>query len=226
MQNNKIGVAITTYNRPNIFRKNYEKTRELLPNGAHLVFVEDNGSVRQSGKYCHVFNKRVGIPAAKNKCIELLMSLDCDHLFLFDDDTYPLVTGWHLPYINSPFDHMCYTFLQPQFRDFRHKYHELGNGCMMYMTKRCIEKIGGFDTDFDLGKFEHVEYSRRACNADLIPRPFIDVIGSEKLLYCMDQNPDFQRSMTDNERVFLTAKNANKFYDKMNDKQFKPYSGA
>lgn len=224
MQNNKIGVAITTYNRPDIFPETCKRISELLPDNAEIVFVEDNGNDDLSTPHFHTFNRRVGIPAAKNKCIELLMALDCDHLFLFDDDTYPLMPDWHLPYINSPFDHMCYTFLPPQFRDFSHKYHELGNGCMLYMTKRCIEKIGGFDTDFGLGKFEHVEYSRRAYNANLIPRPFIDVIGSEKLIYCMDQNSEFQRSMTDNERALLTAQNSHKFYDKMNDSHFKPYS--
>jgi hypothetical protein len=30
------------------------------------------------------------------------MDAGCEHLFLFDDDAWPIADNWHLPYIESP----------------------------------------------------------------------------------------------------------------------------
>jgi glycosyltransferase involved in cell wall biosynthesis len=164
-----------------------------------LIIVDDDSDVI----YCDAdyrFETRAGIPASKNKCLELA---EYDHIFLFDDDTYPIADNWYLPYVNSIKEHLCYTFLQAYKVKEGFAYHKLGNGCMMYVTRKCIETIGGFDWRFGLGKYEHVNFSRRIHNACLTESVFMDVVGSDKLLYCMDQKKEVKRSFTHNEMSVL-----------------------
>lgn len=57
------------------------------------------------------FEENVGIARHKNKCLELLADAGCEHLFLFDDDAYPLVEDWWRPYVDSPEPHLMRIFL-------------------------------------------------------------------------------------------------------------------
>src|SRR5690606_29815351 len=151
------------------------------------------------------------------------MESGADHVFLFDDDCYPIAKDWHLPYINSPHPHLCYTFLPHTRIVDGHKYHALGNGCIMYIHRSVVEKIGGFDTRLGLGKFEHVQYSHRAHAAGLIPHPFIDVVGSDKLFHSMDEQNEVIRTFTDEEQRQLLAKNRNHYYKTRNLTEFISY---
>lgn len=190
-----ISIAITTRNRPSEFDLVLSKIKEYTKIPHQLIIVDD----ASDEPYCnatHRFEERSGIPAAKNKCLVLAKH---DHIFLFDDDTYPIANGWYEPYMNSGKEHLCYTFLKSNRQYNWFKYHRLGNGCMMYLTRKCLDIVGGFDWRFGLGKYEHVNLSHRICNAGLIEEPFVDVIGSDKLLYCMDQDKGFQRSFTRSE---------------------------
>lgn len=239
----KIGIAISTCSkRPQYFLTVLAKIKRYRPKNSVIVIVEDFRDITiedhdlTRGYVKHHFKNQVGIPTVKNKCIELLYDQGCEHFFLFDDDVYPIHEHWCQPYINSEYDHLCYTFLENRndvlLRDYTSSYktHLLANGCMMYMSKKCIDTIGGFDTEFGLGKFEHVEYSRRAYNAGVIPYPFIDVAYSDKLFISLDDPKhrleDMQRTFTDEEQIHLASINSSKFYNKMNDKQFKNYKSC
>src|SRR5690606_33861640 len=122
------------------------------------------------------FEYNAGIAAAKNKCIELLD--DCEHIFLFDSDTYPVVRNWHLPYIDSGVKQLSFTF--DRLADGRANGRKLIRehistlkeyaspcGCMLYIHKSVVETIGGFDVDYPQWGMEHVDYSNRAYNAGL-----------------------------------------------------------
>lgn len=206
----KIGIAITTRNRPNEFSQVYEAYKRLTPD-AVIVVVDDASDI----VYCeadYTFRKRAGIPRAKNKCIELLYNAGCTHLFLSDDDTYPLCDVWWKPYVESPYEHLCYTFMHG--REYNgHKRHTLGNGCMMYMTRNVIDTIGGFDICFGLGKYEHTQYSWRVHAFGITPFPFLDVAGSDKLLYCMDSDNGVQRSFTKDEMKMLLKDGYKRFLE-------------
>lgn len=190
-----ISIAITTRNRPEPFWKVLKAIEKHTQCDYQLIVVDD----ASDEPYCNAdyrFETRSGIPAAKNKCLELAKY---DHIFLFDDDTYPIVDGWYLPYMNSGKNHLCYTFLQKYKEKDGFTYHQLGNGCMMYFTRKCLEIVGGFDWNFGLGKYEHVNLSRRIFNAGLTDAPFMDVMGSGNLIYCMDQSGEIERSFTPKE---------------------------
>ena len=190
-----ISIAITTRNRPEPFWKVLRAIEKHTHCEYQLIVVDD----ASEEPYCNAdfrFEQRSGIPAAKNKCLELC---EHDHIFLLDDDTHPIADDWYLPYINSGKNHLCYTFLHKYKEKDGFTYHQLGNGCMMYFTRKCLEVVGGFDWNFGLGKYEHVNLSRRIFNTGLTEAPFMDVVGSGGLLYCMDQSGEVERSFTPEE---------------------------
>jgi len=214
-----ISICITTRNRrESLYQVLYRITMHTtIP--YQLIIVDDASTLH----YCDAtyrFENRAGIPASKNKCLELAKY---DHIFLFDDDTYPIADGWYLPYINSGKEHLCFTFLTAFKRKDGFKYHTLGNGCMLYVTRKCIDTIGGFDWNYGLGKYEHVDFSRRIHNAGLTESVFMDVIGSEKLLYCMDQKKEIARSFTSREMTSLLSSGAKRFAQNRKSSEFINY---
>src|SRR6478609_8577204 len=124
-----ISICITTRNREASFWT-VLKQIHMHTKCEYQLIVVDDASESTYFDTSYRFETRVGIPAAKNKCLELAKY---DHIFLFDDDTYPIADGWYLPYINSGKEHLCYSFL-PYFKEKNgFKYHTLGNGCMLYV---------------------------------------------------------------------------------------------
>lgn len=221
---NKIAICISTRNRPEAFDmclREWVIYVQWSPNVAYFV-VDDASDIPYSNPDFR-FSSRVGIPTVKNKSLELAMDWGSEHIFLCDDDVYPISPNAIIPYINSPHPHLCYTFLPHTRTVDGHKYHALGNGCMMYIHRSVVEKIGGFDTRFALGKFEHVQFSHRVHAAGLIPHPFIDVLGSDKLFHAMDERNEVIRTFTDEERDKLMAENRTHYYKTRNLTEFIPY---
>lgn len=215
-----ISICITTRNRSKSFAMVVDRIEAHTNVPYQLIVVDDASDV----PYCddaYRFSERAGIPAAKNKCLELAKY---DHIFLFDDDTYPIADGWHDAYINSGKEHLCFTFLTKFKTVNGFNYYILGNGCMLYVTRKCIDTIGGFDWNYGLGKYEHVDFSRRIHNAGLTESVFIDVIGSDKLLYCMDQKKEIARSFTSKEMTTLLSSGAKRFAQNRKSSEFIPYA--
>ena len=206
-------VAITTRNRPNELERVLIEVTKYV-NERDIIIVDDASDI----EYCksdYRFETRAGIPRAKNKCISLFMETNSEHLFLLDDDTMPIHQDAFSRYIESPYDHLCYTFLPDHGKLPDHKTHSLGNGCMLYLSRKCIDTVGGFDVSFGMGKYEHSLYSRQAHKSGLIPHPFIDVIGSDKLWYCLDQEKGHKRIFTNQEMTNLLNSGRKHFYDSL-----------
>ncbi|HIF5740232.1 TPA: glycosyltransferase family 2 protein, partial [Enterobacter kobei] len=159
VSHNKIGIAITTYNRPQVLANSLEQHRKHLPAGA-VVFVIDDGSnpPAKVPDWCKLIrhDKSLGIVASKNASLECLMDSGCEHLFLWDDDAYAIADNWHLPYIESPEPHLAYQFLDLAgtnklkdmavlYRDDKHIAYTGQRGVMLYYHRSAIEKVGGFD---------------------------------------------------------------------------------
>jgi hypothetical protein len=101
MNNKKIGIGITTRNRPECLRSCLEHFA-AFGSGDKLVVIDDNSEDAEATrliisestapiayKYSPV---RLGIAKAKNACLSMLS--DCDYVFLFDDDAWPHAYGW------------------------------------------------------------------------------------------------------------------------------------
>lgn len=173
-----------------------------------------------------------GIAVAKNKCLALLD--DCEHIFLFDDDTYAKVEGWYLPYIYSGINHLSFTFshlhngMTNGNRKFEGEYMDCSRfqnpcGCMLYLTKRCLDTVGGFDERFIGWGYEHADYSRRIYNAGLTPYPFMDVKNSLDLLHSMDYYREVQSSVEPIQRAGFIKHNRPLYEQGVNSREYCKY---
>ncbi|HEI4029997.1 TPA: glycosyltransferase family 2 protein [Escherichia coli] len=237
VSHNKIGIAITTHNRPQVLANSLEQHRKHLPAGA-VVFVIDDGSnppAKVPG-WCKLIrhDKSLGIVASKNASLECLMDSGCEHLFLWDDDAYAIADNWHLPYIKSPEPHLAYQFLDlagPRkindmtvlYRDDKHIAYTGQRGVMLYYHRSAIEKVGGFDPVYGRGMYEHPDLALRIYNAGLSTWAFADVAGSEKLIHSMDEYEEVSRSIPRPERESLAKTNA-RIYSARRDSGYSGYA--
>lgn len=233
MKNNfkyKIGIGITTHNRYGVFKKTYEEILKYLPENSKLVVVDDASSLAVP-EATYRFENNVGIAVAKNKCFELLD--DCEHIFLFDDDCYPIVKGWEKPYIESEFNHLMYIFV-----NFKHvKLHDTQvvyqnskviaynhpRGCMLYYKHICLEKAGGMNWKFKKWGEEHGELSQRIYNLGLTPYVYMDIVDSDKLIYSEDEHQSVISTVPYTERRELLKYNSQIREANKLSKEYIPY---
>lgn len=210
----KIGIGITTHNRYEVFKESYDKIVALAPKGAQIVVIDDASKI-PCPEATYRFESNVGIAAAKNKCFELLDKND--HIFLFDDDTYPICKNWYKPYIESPEGHLAYHFFDNHqlrdneywmiWSDSKHRAFPYERGCMLYYKKACLEIVGGMDWRFGKWGWEHPNLADRIFNAGLTTFRNMDVVGSDKLIYSGDENGAVERTTTSKERNAWDIKN-------------------
>ena len=124
---------------------------------------------------------RLGVAANKNTGLEYAASTGAEHIFLSDDDTWPLgpeslnlhmtlrdkhkvqhsIVGWgrsRLPHGAHKSSHLAWTWPR---------------GSMMYTSRPALDRVGGMDERFGPGGHEHVEWSRRIYQHGLTPEPFV-----------------------------------------------------
>ena len=162
-----IGIGCTSYKRPKhleLFIKQVNKhTKDFT-----LYVAKDIPSVSQ----------------AKNECINALK--DCEHIFLFDDDCYPIADGWADYFINSGLDHSCYMVEHPLFRGNIFSVYNDAKGVFMHITKEVVNQVGYFNTKYDRYGYEHAAYSHRINRAGLSKARFLCLNDANKYLWSLD----------------------------------------
>lgn len=226
-----IAVCISTRNRPKAFRECLENWNKLLPESTR-VFIVDDASKPKYTESDYSFRRNAGIPKVKNKCLELAMNSGAKHIFLADDDIYPIDKNWFKPYIESGINHLSFTFTEA-YGDSKERSepieidgyysHRIPCGCLLYFTRKCIDYVGGFDERFGLGTYEHVDLTRRVYEMGLTPHLNMDVIGSERLFYSMDREGKVSRTFSPKVRKKLIESNRLRFYKNKGTKEFIPY---
>lgn len=213
-----VGIGITTFNRNIQLIYTLARIKKYTPKNVKIVIVDDGSTVPVQNATFR-FEKNQGAPIAKNKCLELLE--DCEHIFLFDDDTYPIKAGWINAYISAGVNHLNYTFKFNSriVNGLRHL--ENPNGCMMYIHNSVLKKVGGYDTGFIKYGHWHGAFSNRVKNLGLTPHPFIDIIDSDKYIFCKDQESG-HRSATPNQHAYL-PQNKRRYLAKVNSTEYIPY---
>lgn len=216
-----IGIAISTHNRHDVLSRALDHHLKFLPAGV-LVVVIDDGSAKPvtvpEGVRVIRHDVSRGIVAAKNSSLEALINAGCEHLFLWDDDAWPIAGGWERPYIDSPEPHLSYQFLDlagPRklkdltvlYQDDKHIAYTGQRGVMLYYHRSAIEKVGGFDPVYGRGMYEHSDLALRIHNAGLTSWAFADVAGSEKLIYSLDEHEAVDRSVPKPDREALVKRN-------------------
>ena len=214
----KLGVAISTRNRRDIFTFTIDQWRKRLPAGAELVVVDDASDdplAPIDGVTIIRHDHRRGVATTKNRGIAELTDRDCTDLFLADDDVYPKIVDWWRPYVESPEHHLMYGWPRPGrnskwrevYRDERHFAIGFPRGVLLYMDRHCIDAIGGMDPGYG-ARGEHVEYSYRAWLAGMSSftqvdetgqtvAAYGDVVGSDRIWHALDQHRRIKSSFGD-----------------------------
>src|SRR3990167_2553484 len=188
----KRGIGIITYSRPKHIDLCEFQIEKYMPFEAEVITQDDS-------------KDRKGIAYRKNECLKALKN--CDYIFLFDDDCFPIKEGWADFFIMahrlSGQHHFMYLKDTPTIKKkVEHcivkengwginEYYNCG-GCFMFLTKEVIEKVGGFCKDYGYYGYEHAGYSIRIHNAGLTPMgKYLCPAGASEYIYSMDY--DFHR---------------------------------
>lgn len=220
-QRSNIGIAITTHNRQAVLDNALAHHLRYLPPGALVVVIDDGSSkpvTVPDGVSLTRCDMSRGIVASKNASLEALIDAGCKHLFLWDDDAWPIAGGWEQPYIDSAEPHLSYQFLDLAgsrklndlailYKDDRHIAYTGQRGVMLYYHRSAIERVGGFDPVYGRGMYEHSDLALRIHNAGLTSWAFADVADSEKLIYSLDEHEAVDRSVPKPDREALVKRN-------------------
>lgn len=154
----KIGVGVTTYNRHDHLRLFKKQLSESKFTGVFHTAIDE---------------PRKGVAYRKNECLKHLF--DCDYVFLFDDDCFPIKAGWAEWFIDkhkaTDQNHFLYLKETTTIKKLAtgkglELYNNCG-GCFMFLTRKAINIVGAFNEEFGLYGYEHAEYSRRIYGAGL-----------------------------------------------------------
>lgn len=211
----RIGIGITTFRRQIIVNRCLTHILQFTNIGDSSIGREIIISVVADSEHP---SERMGVAKAKNKCLNTLK--DCDHVFLFDDDCWPIKTGWMELFIESGEDHLvyCHNSIHELFESRPAKgsgtidlYSSCG-GVMLYMTKSAINKVGAMNESFGLYGFEHAEYSMRILQENNFP----SIRGANQYLYSSDyEDPrNVKSSMEEIEKQIALMKSRYVFYNK------------
>jgi hypothetical protein len=139
----------------------------------------------------HDTNK-MGVAYQKNKCLEALK--ECDYVFLFDDDCFPIEDGWVDAYISEYIRTGNHHFLKInetpsiEIKEVIDGITSWTNcaGCMMFLTRSAIQTVGMFDESFGRYGYEHAEYTNRIYqNKFNLFGQYLSCTGNDKI-YALD----------------------------------------
>lgn len=154
-----VGVAIsTTERRKAHWDKLCVNYDENTPDGALLELNIDR--------------EYKGVAYSKNESLRKLYDAGCEYFYLFDDDVWLKRTGFfHWVYRvhkASGINHFCY--MNPNNHKVVESYkfgnhtvnkHEGLSGCFLFLTRDVLDKVGGYDLDFEGYGYNHIEYTSR-----------------------------------------------------------------
>lgn len=168
-----IGVAISTHARPHTLSRALQQWALHMPD--ILVVTHD-----VDGQ---------GVAATKNRGITALMDAGCTHLFLADDDTWPITPEWATPYTTDPEPHLMHCWGRSRLLtdDGHHTTWSHPRGVMLYTERHVIDRVGGMRTEFGRWGGEHVEWSRRIHNTGLTTSRYTDLTAARTgIWHCED----------------------------------------
>lgn len=173
-----IGVGVTTYKREAHIKLFVSQMKKFLPPNCLFKIISD-----REGK---------GVAWAKNEALRKLKN--CDYIFLFDDDCFPIKGGWAEFFIKkhkeTGQDHFLYLKETSTIRKVNEVnglyYFNNCGGCFMFLTKEVIEKVGGFNPEYSRYGYEHAGYSKRVYEAGLTTYPYICPKGAEEFITSFD----------------------------------------
>jgi hypothetical protein len=204
-----IGIGYTTYKRDDLLQECLDNLRLNTTSDYKLHIARDTDKDRR------------GIALRKNECLHHLQ--DCDYIFLFDDDCYPIKKGWevfvidaHLKSGEHHFAFMIDSIHTPKNYYFcgnkTIKSFVTGGGVFLSLTNECLKKVGGFWDEYDLYGFEHIGFSYRAFKAKLNSDLYMSIEDLDEYLFAYDyEDKNFQSTIPLEERIVMSEKGKKTF---------------
>jgi glycosyltransferase involved in cell wall biosynthesis len=168
----KIGIGITTYNRPEYFKQCFDSLIKNIQSADVLIVYNDGSSVdystvlAQIADYGEVPFEQVvfidekvnrGVAHAKNTLLARLLEAGCDHLFLLEDDILLLDDRAVTEYIRVATDygyhHMMFAHHgkanegQEHYQDKELAYWPHCIGAWCYYTRECLEGLAAIEKE-------------------------------------------------------------------------------
>jgi glycosyltransferase involved in cell wall biosynthesis len=247
----KVGIAISTYNRPQVLSICIEHFKSFCPKSIYIVVVDDNSThenkiknieICEKNAVTYIYNNpRIGIAATKNVCIKELIRNSCDYYFLFDDDCWPISNNWWKPFTRGSQTgnyHLQYV-IDGSLNGHLKKVSTInglevfntGWGGCLFFTMKAIDTIGGFGEYGNYG-LEHVGTSFRCNKMGLTPNGiFLCPQDAKRYIYSIDlqgvppkyrNKINFGSSMSLEERkASMEDEKAKAAYDKDLNEKFK-----
>lgn len=193
------GVGITTRNRTSSLKASLEHFLAFPSAVDKYVIVDDASSPEfdcseivdwfrnqvDAEVVLRRSSNRMGIAKAKNACLYPLQ--DMDHVFLFDDDSWPMVEGWAHKWSNATDAHgIHHSMVIAEILDRYGKpiysvTNTIGSGdtaingwsnclgCVLHFTNKAITTVGGYDeaNAKNVYGYEHAQMSKRCRDAGL-----------------------------------------------------------
>lgn len=253
-----IGVAISTTgdgHRLGMLTQCVDAWRAHLPLGSVLVVTVDGdeaaterayaaanpskfGNVYRVGQGRQTREGTQGVAVNKNTGLELLMKQGVEHVFLCDDDTWPLSGGSISHHVRLGRDHnilhnmICWGAGRKPKQYTNYASWSWPRGVLLYAHNSAIDRVGGMDERFGPGGHEHVEWSKRIHAAGLTPKDFCtprvyadaNGMGVERLWHCSDIE---RKHRTTVRRVGADWKNIKQVMaERDGDTSFVPYTAT
>lgn len=175
-----------------------------------------------------------GVAHAKNGTMQQLYTAGCTHMFLFDDDCYPMMPGW-IGYVieNARKHNLQYIGLPESFKSrlVRHVEDEMTLwdgmlGCFLFQTREAMEKVGYYNAAYHRYGYEdagRAERLRRAFGYRVGQQPSLlrlpSYIYSEDV-YARNPTPNMSHA----EKMACIEKNRNEWTREVNSEQlYYPY---
>lgn len=156
----KIGVGVTTFNRPEHIDL-FCRQMNIHSPSVKIYIAHDTNEHRR------------GVAYRKNECLHNLS--ECDYIFLFDDDCFPIQDGWEKFFIEahkrSGQHHFLYlketgTIQKIKTENGIEIFNNCG-GCFMFLTRDVLTTVGAFNKSYGIYGWEHAGYSLRIQKAGL-----------------------------------------------------------
>lgn len=182
-----IGIGITTYNRNELLFECVSRIEQHTKN-EYKLFVAHDSDI-----------ERMGVAYRKNQCLSELR--DCEHIFLFDDDCYPIKNDWDSYVISiaekTNNNHFCYNkepfckihqsmIINGEIIDC----YNASGGVFLYYSKSAIEKVGAFYSGYEVYGHEHIGHSIRIHRANLTCDFFPCPNELHKYIHSLDYEED------------------------------------
>lgn len=204
----QIGIGCITYNRPKHLELWLNQYSLYKSDEMSLLVVDDT-------------KERKGVAHRTNEILNHFK--DCDHIFIFNDDCFPIKKGWEKVYIETGLNHLLYfretVDIEKMKTESGVDYFTNCGGCLMYITKEVIEKVGYLNKDYGLYGYEHAGYSMRIHKAGLIPHPYMVPSNAGEYIYSLDYDNyldfeiDHKPSLTVKEAEESIKKNRQIFFE-------------